>query len=82
MNRLGACLNWKVCVGLTIVAVGLALAAAPGASEAALPVLLAAACPLSMLLTTRFTPHGRRGLNPPPELVPAPVPVRAVTVRR
>ncbi len=42
------CLNWKVLVGLAVVAVGIAVAA-PQFFLAALPVLLVLACPISML---------------------------------
>ncbi len=46
------CLNWKVIVAL--VAVGIALyALAPGVAAAAVPLLVVAACPLSMLLMMR-----------------------------
>lgn len=43
------CLNWKVLVGLAGVAVAV-VAFAPGLLSAALPLLVLAACPLSMLL--------------------------------
>lgn len=43
------CLNWKVLAGLGAVGVGVYLVA-PGLAAAALPLLLLAACPLSMLL--------------------------------
>ena len=44
----GICLNWKVVAGLG--AVGLVvLIVAPGASRSVLPLLLLAACPLSMV---------------------------------
>ena len=43
------CLNWKVLVGLGLVGVGI-WAVAPNLFLAALPFLLLAACPLSMLL--------------------------------
>lgn len=46
------CLNWKVVAGLA--GVGLVvLLVAPGAIGAALPLLLVAACPLSMVLMMR-----------------------------
>ena len=44
-----SCLNWKVIGGLVLVAVGLWIVA-PGVAARALPLLLVAACPLSMLL--------------------------------
>lgn len=43
------CLNWKVIGGLTVVGLGLWLMA-PNLLAAALPILLIAVCPLSMLL--------------------------------
>ncbi len=43
------CLNWKVLAGLGAVGVGIYLFA-PDLAVAALPVLVLAACPLSMLL--------------------------------
>ena len=47
-SMLGMCFNWKVLVGLGAVAVTL-FAVAPGYALAALPLLLFAACPLSMV---------------------------------
>ena len=49
MNMFKMCLNWKVLAGLAVVGVGIFLVA-PGLALAALPLLLLAACPLSMLL--------------------------------
>lgn len=46
---LGMCLNWKVLAGLGAVAAGV-LIFAPGAAFAVLPLLLLAACPLSMVV--------------------------------
>ena len=43
------CLNWKVLAGLAVVGVGIFLVA-PELALGALPLLLLAACPLSMLL--------------------------------
>ncbi|PSB13357.1 hypothetical protein C7B76_20175 [filamentous cyanobacterium CCP2] len=49
VNLLGMCFDWRVLVGL--VAVGIAIAVlAPQLTLSALPLLLLAACPLSMLL--------------------------------
>lgn len=48
-NVLGMCLNWKVLAGLGVVAIGLWVIA-PQLVLAALPLLLLAACPLSMAL--------------------------------
>ena len=47
-SMFGMCFNWKVLVGLGAVAVTL-FAVAPGYALAALPLLLFAACPLSMV---------------------------------
>ena len=49
MNMLKMCLNPKVIAGLVIVGLGVYVIA-PGLLVAALPLLLLAACPLSMLL--------------------------------
>ena len=52
MNLLKACLDWRVLVALALVGLGIWLLA-PGAVAAALPVLVLAACPLSMVLMMR-----------------------------
>lgn len=53
MNKIGRmCLNWKVIAGLAVVGLGIWLLA-PEFAAAALPLLLVAACPLSMLLMMR-----------------------------
>lgn len=49
MNMLKMCLNWKVLGGLAAVGIGIWIVA-PGALANLLPLLLIAACPLSMLL--------------------------------
>lgn len=49
---LRACLNWKVIAGLALVGVGV-WAVAPNLLVAALPILLIAVCPLSMVLMMR-----------------------------
>lgn len=46
-HALGMCFNWKVLAGLAVVGVAI-LVFAPGATLAVLPLLLLAACPLSM----------------------------------
>jgi len=51
------CLNWKVLAGLAVVGVGIWLFA-PQFALAALPVLLVAACPLSMLFMMRGMMRG------------------------
>ena len=48
MKMLKMCLNWKVLAGLAAVGVGVYLFA-PGLLVEAVPILLLAACPLSML---------------------------------
>lgn len=47
MNMIRMCLNWKVVAALAAVGVGVWVVA-PGAIAPALPLLLLAACPLSM----------------------------------
>ncbi len=49
MQMLKMCLNWKVIAGLAAVGVG-TYVVAPNLAAAALPVLLLAICPLSMVL--------------------------------
>jgi hypothetical protein len=49
MKMLKMCLNWKVLVSLAAVGVGVYLFA-PGLLAEAVPILLLAVCPLSMLL--------------------------------
>lgn len=46
------CFNWKVLTGLTTAGL-LLFVLAPGVAAAALPLLVLAACPLSMLLMMR-----------------------------
>jgi hypothetical protein len=57
------CLNWKVIGGLTVVGLGIWLAA-PSLLVAALPVLLMAVCPLSMLLMMKAMDGGHRSSQP------------------
>ncbi len=52
MNMLKCCLNWKVLTGLGVAAVGIWIVD-PKLIGTALPLLLLAACPLSMLLMMR-----------------------------
>ena len=49
MNLLKACYDWRVITGLAAVGIGVFLFA-PGLIGAALPLLLVAVCPLSMIL--------------------------------
>jgi hypothetical protein len=48
----GSCMNWKVIGGLAALGLGI-WAFAPNLARAALPLLVLAACPLSMLLMMR-----------------------------
>ena len=59
MNVLKHCLNWKVLVGLGVVGLGTYLVA-PQLMAAALPILLLAACPLSMIFMMKAM-HGGQG---------------------
>jgi hypothetical protein len=71
------CIDWKVLAGLAAVAVGLFLFQ-PRLFTSALPVLLVAACPLSMLLMM----WGMRGMAQPaptPTVAPQPVADRPLT---
>jgi len=71
------CIDWKVIAGLAAVALGLILFQ-PRLFTAALPVLLVAACPLSMLLMM----WGMRGMaqpTPTPTMAPQPVADRKLT---
>jgi hypothetical protein len=49
MKVFGMCINWRALVGVGVIAAGL-LAFAPNLATAALPFLILAICPLSMLL--------------------------------
>ncbi len=53
----GMCFNWKVIAGLAMLGLGIWLWA-PSLTVAALPLLLAVACPLSMLLMMRGMQNG------------------------
>jgi hypothetical protein len=59
----GLCLNWKVVAGLAVVGLGV-WAVAPNLVGAVLPLLLLAACPLSMLLMMRGMPGGQCASQP------------------
>jgi len=56
-KMLRACLNWKVIGALALLGLGI-WAVSPNLLAAALPVLLLAACLLSMLLMMRGMGHG------------------------
>ncbi len=55
----GMCLNWKVIAGLAAVGVGIWVVA-PSLITAAAPILLFAACPLSMILMMRGMSGGQQ----------------------
>ncbi len=57
MNMLKMCLNWKVLVGIAAVGVGIYLVAPELA--AALPYLVLAICPISVILMIRRNGVGR-----------------------
>jgi len=59
---LRACLNWKVIAGLALVGVGV-WAVAPNLLVAALPILLIAVCPLSMVLMMRSMQGDHHGAS-------------------
>ncbi len=63
LKMLFMCLNWKVVAGLGVVGL-IVWVVAPQFVWAALPVLLVAACPLSMLFMMRGMQHG--GSQSPP----------------
>jgi hypothetical protein len=73
MKAFGMCLNWKVLLSLAVVALGLYFAVSPRTFSAALPLLLAAACPLSMVLMMRSRSHGSHAAPPQPASPPVPV---------
>lgn len=56
------CLNWKVVAGLAAVGVGLVVLA-PGVGARVLPLLLLAACPLSMLVMMAGMGRGMKGMG-------------------
>lgn len=62
MNMMKMCFNPKVLGGLAVVAVGL-FVFAPEMALAALPVLLALACPLSMVGMALFMGKGMKGMG-------------------
>lgn len=67
MEALKKCLNPKVLIGLTVIALGIAVFA-PKMLVAALPLLIIAACPLSMVLMMSMmhkSGKGQDGHNPP-----------------
>ena len=72
MKMGGMCFNWKVIAGLA--GVGLAVwVVAPNLVGAALPVLLVATCPLSMLLMGRGMAGGQCSTQPTTTTQAAPM---------
>jgi len=70
LKLLRMCLNWKVLLGLGISGVAI-WAIAPNMVLAALPLLLFAACPLSMVVmmwTMRHAMQGRQGSPTPTQM--------------
>ncbi len=63
MKMGGMCFNWKVAAGLATVGVGI-WAVAPNLIGAALPLLLVAACPLSMFFMMRGMGGGQCANQP------------------
>ena len=64
MNMLKMCLNWKVIAGLALVGVAL-FAYAPGLAAAALPFLVLAICPISMIFMMKAMNGGVGGDSKP-----------------
>lgn len=58
MNALKMCLNWKVIAGVALAAAGI-FVFAPGFAAAALPLLVLAICPLSMVVMMSMTTRAR-----------------------
>lgn len=73
MGKLGQlCLNWKVMVGLAVVGVGIWVLA-PQFIGAALPLLLLAVCPLSMLIMVFAMRKGMSSGECAPQSAPATI---------
>lgn len=64
------CFNWKVIAGLAVVGLG-TWAVAPGLAVAALPLLILAVCPISMLLMMRGMQGGQCASRPQQASSPA-----------
>ncbi len=75
MKFFGMCLNWKVIVGLVVVGLGV-WAVAPNLIGAAVPLLLVAACPLSMFFMMRGMGGmgGGQGADQPQQAMPLAAP--------
>lgn len=68
---MGMCLNKKVIAGLAVVGVGVLLFA-PNAIGAALPLLILAVCPLSMIFMMRAMSNGESSSSTGEEHEPQP----------
>ena len=68
-KRLGICLNWKIVAGLVAVGLGV-LVLVPNLLGTVLPILLVAACPLSMLVMM-WSMRGGHGAAQPAMSSPA-----------
>lgn len=60
----GMCMNWKVIAALATVAVGLFVFLSPAMALAAVPFLLIAICPLSMLVMMKTMGNMRQNAHP------------------
>jgi len=69
------CINWKVVAGLVVVALGLLALGSPSLARAALPYLLSAVCPLSMLLMMKNMGGTNTAVFKEPTPAPAPITV-------
>lgn len=65
----GMCFNWKVLAGLGVLGLGVFIVA-PSLAWTALPLLLLAACPISMLFMMRGMQGGQCSHQPAPETQP------------
>ena len=72
MKMGGMCFNWKVLAGLAGVGLGIWVVA-PNVVGAALPLLLLAACPLSMLFMAKGMQGGQCASEPKQQSEPAGV---------
>src|SRR2546421_1645217 len=78
-NLLGMCLNWKVLAGLAVVGL-LVLVVAPQFIGVALPLLLVAACPLSMLfMMRRMSGNGNVAASQPSQMQGEQLPAVGLT---
>ena len=70
MSILRACADWRVVAGVTAVGVGVAVFA-PNLIAAAVPLLIVAVCPVSMLVMMRAMGSHPSTPNPPEHRQPA-----------